>query len=167
MLPPFHGGLNWINDVPRLKPGATRAARFTSETQTPCSHCERNSTPCSFTRQCDSPRMRCQRVAPGFDLGFPTTKTTEAVNTAKASRHLPFRFNLRKMLQVRFNHGPEFQITCHIICTLRPDMIHPNGQCQSIYENSDSDHRTPVPRHREIPSPLVRAICRQRSIPEP
>jgi len=33
VLPPFHGGLNWLNDVPRLKPGATRFARSASESQ--------------------------------------------------------------------------------------------------------------------------------------
>jgi len=39
------------------------------------------------------------------------------------------------------------------------------GHSHSIYENSANGHRTPVPRHREIPGPLVRAICRQLSIP--
>ena len=41
------------------------------------------------------------------------------------------------------------------------------GHSHSIYENSDNGHRAPVPRHREIPGPLVRAICRQLSIPVP
>jgi len=41
------------------------------------------------------------------------------------------------------------------------------GQSHSIFENPANGHRTPVPRHREIPEPLVRAICRQLGIPLP
>lgn len=41
------------------------------------------------------------------------------------------------------------------------------GHSHSIYENPTNAHRTPVPRHREIPEPLVRVICRQLEIPAP
>lgn len=41
------------------------------------------------------------------------------------------------------------------------------GHSHSIYENAAAGRRAPVPRHREIPTPLVRVICRQQGIPEP
>ena len=41
------------------------------------------------------------------------------------------------------------------------------GHSHSIYENSLTGGRAPVPRHRELPEPLVRAICRQLKVPEP
>jgi predicted RNA binding protein YcfA (HicA-like mRNA interferase family) len=41
------------------------------------------------------------------------------------------------------------------------------GHSHSIFENSAIGLRAPVPRHREIPEPLVRAICRQLKIPAP
>ncbi|MFV1964264.1 MAG: type II toxin-antitoxin system HicA family toxin [Pirellulaceae bacterium] len=41
------------------------------------------------------------------------------------------------------------------------------GQSHTIFENPAGGRRAPVPRHREIPSPLVRSICRQLDIPPP
>ena len=41
------------------------------------------------------------------------------------------------------------------------------GQSHTIFENLASGRRAPVPRHREIPNPLVRSICRQLDIPPP
>ena len=41
------------------------------------------------------------------------------------------------------------------------------GHSHSIYENPANRQRVPVPRHREIPDPLARAICRQLQIPMP
>jgi predicted RNA binding protein YcfA (HicA-like mRNA interferase family) len=41
------------------------------------------------------------------------------------------------------------------------------GHSHSIFENSANGRRAPVPRHREIPDPLVRVICRQLEIPAP
>ena len=41
------------------------------------------------------------------------------------------------------------------------------GHSHSIFENPANGHRTPVPRHREVPEPLVRVICRQLDIPAP
>jgi predicted RNA binding protein YcfA (HicA-like mRNA interferase family) len=41
------------------------------------------------------------------------------------------------------------------------------GRSHSIYENMQTKQRAPVPRHREIPDPLARSICRQLGIPEP
>ncbi|HEY3968068.1 MAG TPA: type II toxin-antitoxin system HicA family toxin [Planctomycetaceae bacterium] len=41
------------------------------------------------------------------------------------------------------------------------------GHSHSIYENPANGHRAPVPRHREIPDPLARAICRQLGILAP
>ena len=41
------------------------------------------------------------------------------------------------------------------------------GHSHSIYQNSANGRRTPVPRHREIPNPLARVICRQLEIPPP
>jgi mRNA interferase HicA len=41
------------------------------------------------------------------------------------------------------------------------------GHGHSIFVNSGAGQRTPVPRHREIPEPLVRVICRQLGIPPP
>lgn len=39
------------------------------------------------------------------------------------------------------------------------------GHSHSIYENVAQNRRAPVPRHREIPGPLARVICRQLGIP--
>lgn len=47
-------------------------------------------------------------------------------------------------------------------CVLRRE-----GHSHSIYENTANGHRVPVPRHREIPDPLARVICRQLEIPTP
>lgn len=41
------------------------------------------------------------------------------------------------------------------------------GHSHSIYENTRTGQRAPVPRHREIPEHLVRSICRQLGIPTP
>lgn len=41
------------------------------------------------------------------------------------------------------------------------------GRSHSIYESTQTGQRAPVPRHREIPEPLVRSICRQLGIPTP
>ena len=41
------------------------------------------------------------------------------------------------------------------------------GHSHSIYENPVNGHRAPIPRHREIPNPLARSICRQLEIPAP
>ena len=41
------------------------------------------------------------------------------------------------------------------------------GQNHTIYENPKTGRRVPIPRHREIPDPLARAICRQLEIPLP
>ena len=41
------------------------------------------------------------------------------------------------------------------------------GHSHKIFENSTAQKRAPVPRHREIPEPLVRAICRQLEIAIP
>ncbi|HEY6564632.1 MAG TPA: type II toxin-antitoxin system HicA family toxin [Pirellulaceae bacterium] len=41
------------------------------------------------------------------------------------------------------------------------------GHSHTIFENPANGHRAPVPRHREIPEPLVRVICRQLGIPAP
>jgi hypothetical protein len=37
----------------------------------------------------------------------------------------------------------------------------------TIWHIPEADLRTPVPRHREIPTGTVRAICRQLAIPPP
>lgn len=39
------------------------------------------------------------------------------------------------------------------------------GANHTIWSNPARDLRTPVPRHREIPTGTVRAICRQLGIP--
>ena len=41
------------------------------------------------------------------------------------------------------------------------------GSDHSIWENPANGRRTAVPRHREIPNPTARAICRQLGIPDP
>jgi predicted RNA binding protein YcfA (HicA-like mRNA interferase family) len=41
------------------------------------------------------------------------------------------------------------------------------GASHTIFENTASGRRAPVPRHREIPEPLVRVICRQLGVPPP
>jgi mRNA interferase HicA len=41
------------------------------------------------------------------------------------------------------------------------------GGGHTIFENPAMRRRTPVPRHREIPEPLVRVICRQLAVPTP
>lgn len=41
------------------------------------------------------------------------------------------------------------------------------GHSHSIYQNVRENRRAPVPRHREIPDPLVRVICRQLGVPIP
>jgi mRNA interferase HicA len=41
------------------------------------------------------------------------------------------------------------------------------GANHTIWHNPTSDHRTPVPRHREIPAGTARAICRQLAIAPP
>ncbi len=41
------------------------------------------------------------------------------------------------------------------------------GSDHSIWQNLANGHRTAVPRHREIPNPTARAICRQLGIPDP
>lgn len=41
------------------------------------------------------------------------------------------------------------------------------GHSHTIFGNSANGHRVPVPRHREIPAPLVQVICRQLGIPAP
>jgi predicted RNA binding protein YcfA (HicA-like mRNA interferase family) len=42
-----------------------------------------------------------------------------------------------------------------------------DGQSHTIYENARTGQRAPVPRHREIPEPLVRVICRQLGVSPP
>jgi mRNA interferase HicA len=41
------------------------------------------------------------------------------------------------------------------------------GNSHSIFENSANRLRTAVARHREIPEPMVRVICKQLSVPAP
>jgi len=41
------------------------------------------------------------------------------------------------------------------------------GRSHTIFENPANGRRSPVPRHREIPEPLVRAICKQLDVPPP
>jgi mRNA interferase HicA len=41
------------------------------------------------------------------------------------------------------------------------------GRSHSIYINQASGARAAVPRHRELPEPLVRVICRQLGVPSP
>ncbi len=41
------------------------------------------------------------------------------------------------------------------------------GQSHTIFEKPQHGRRGPIPRHREIPDPLARAICRQLDIPLP
>jgi hypothetical protein len=41
------------------------------------------------------------------------------------------------------------------------------GGSQSIVLHVASGRQTPVPRHREIPEPLVRVICRQLGVRPP
>jgi predicted RNA binding protein YcfA (HicA-like mRNA interferase family) len=41
------------------------------------------------------------------------------------------------------------------------------GRSHSIFINQATGVRTPVPRHRELPEPLVRVICRQLGVPSP
>ena len=41
------------------------------------------------------------------------------------------------------------------------------GASHTIVMNPVMGRRTPVPRHREIPEPLVRVICRQLGVPPP
>jgi predicted RNA binding protein YcfA (HicA-like mRNA interferase family) len=41
------------------------------------------------------------------------------------------------------------------------------GANHAVWANPIADRRTPVPRHREIPTGTVRAICRQLAIPPP
>jgi mRNA interferase HicA len=41
------------------------------------------------------------------------------------------------------------------------------GHSHSIYENTANGRRVPIPRHREIPDPFARVICRQPDVPDP
>ncbi|MGO9464272.1 MAG: type II toxin-antitoxin system HicA family toxin [Isosphaeraceae bacterium] len=41
------------------------------------------------------------------------------------------------------------------------------GSDHSIWENPANGRRSAVPRHRELPNPTARAICRQLGIPDP
>jgi mRNA interferase HicA len=41
------------------------------------------------------------------------------------------------------------------------------GASHTIVMNPATGRRTPVPRHRDIPEPLVRVICRQVAVPPP
>jgi len=55
----------------------------------------------------------------------------------------------------------EHHLTAHGCEVLR------EGANHTIWHNSPADLRTPVPRHREIPTGTARAICRQLAIPSP
>jgi mRNA interferase HicA len=41
------------------------------------------------------------------------------------------------------------------------------GRSHSIFVNHVSGVRAPVPRHRELPEPLLRSICKQLGVPAP
>lgn len=41
------------------------------------------------------------------------------------------------------------------------------GSSHTIYENPATGQRAPVPRHNELPLPLVKVICKQLGIPTP
>ncbi|HYT88606.1 MAG TPA: type II toxin-antitoxin system HicA family toxin [Gemmataceae bacterium] len=41
------------------------------------------------------------------------------------------------------------------------------GSDHSIWENPANNHRSALPRHREIPDYTARRICRQLGIPPP
>jgi hypothetical protein len=41
------------------------------------------------------------------------------------------------------------------------------GRNHTIFENPANGHRSPVPRHHELPDPLVRAICKQLEVAQP
>jgi predicted RNA binding protein YcfA (HicA-like mRNA interferase family) len=41
------------------------------------------------------------------------------------------------------------------------------GGSHSIWENPANNRRAAVQRHREIPGPTARSICRQLGVPEP
>lgn len=41
------------------------------------------------------------------------------------------------------------------------------GRNHPILQNNINNHRTPLPRHREIPEPLVKVICKQLDVPKP
>jgi predicted RNA binding protein YcfA (HicA-like mRNA interferase family) len=41
------------------------------------------------------------------------------------------------------------------------------GHSHTIFENPANGNRTSVPRHRELPEPLIRVICRQLDVPLP
>ena len=41
------------------------------------------------------------------------------------------------------------------------------GGSHTILMNPVTGRRTPVPRHREVPEPLVRVICRQLAVQPP
>ena len=41
------------------------------------------------------------------------------------------------------------------------------GRSHTIFENPTNGRRSPMPRHRELPEPLVRAICKQLDVPPP
>jgi len=41
------------------------------------------------------------------------------------------------------------------------------GRSHTIFENPANGRRSPMPRHRELPDPLVRAICKQLRLPQP
>jgi len=41
------------------------------------------------------------------------------------------------------------------------------GRSHTIFEHQQTVRRAPVPRHREISEPLVKAICKQLDVPPP
>jgi len=41
------------------------------------------------------------------------------------------------------------------------------GGNHTIYVNAQTEHRAPVPRHREIDKHIVKRICRQLGVPAP
>ena len=41
------------------------------------------------------------------------------------------------------------------------------GHSHTIFENPRTRQRSPVLRHREIPEPMVRTLCRQLGIAKP
>ncbi|MBL8821278.1 MAG: type II toxin-antitoxin system HicA family toxin [Planctomycetia bacterium] len=46
-------------------------------------------------------------------------------------------------------------------------IIQREGHSHTILEHTQSKKRAPLPRHREIPEPLVKVICKQLGIPRP
>ena len=79
---------------------------------TACSLRERNTIPvrCAIPRPCDSPRMRRQRVAPGFNLGYPCNREIQGREYGPSGLPMMFLFEQESTFKSDFMPFQEFDV---------------------------------------------------------